>query len=165
MNHECKTLLEKLSAKGWDVRLSAHPRAFPEDVKSRYYWIPAIVQEFFEGTEAVVAPDQKSWFLTSAQLYGVSGWAFSWNQWELDSLEAAGNDLRWQEEIRRFWDRHFPVFMSVKSGYAYFAIRQEDLAIVWGEEPEYEETTHLADSFATMLAIIESGDPRLSFLI
>ena len=79
-----------------------------------------------------------------------------------NSLAAAGSDSRLRRAIRTFWDGHFPVMSSLKSGYAYFAIREQGSILVRGEEPEYQYTTVVADSFTGFLELIGSNDPRLA---
>jgi hypothetical protein len=43
-----------------------------------------------------------------------------------------------------------PVALSVADGYAYYALR-EDGFVIFGREPEFEETEFFADSFAAFL--------------
>ena len=62
--------------------------------------------------------------------------AWQWNEWELLSLKAAENDAAWKDEIRKFWDGHSPVFLSLEGGYAYYAISIKEGSIVYGSEPE-----------------------------
>jgi hypothetical protein len=163
MKAEYKETLDALARRGWNVRPRPTPKPLPEEISARYPWMPADVLEFMEETEAVDSPDDKAWFLTSIHFSGESGAAYAWNEWERDSLAAAAedDDEEWQRRIIRHWDQHFSVMFSVKSGYAYFAIRQHDLAIVGGEEPEYEESSKVADSFAQFLQMIRSVDPGL----
>jgi hypothetical protein len=49
--------------------------------------------------------------------------------------------------------------MSVKSGYAYFALDLESMQVVRGDEPEYEETLPLASSLGEMFEMLISRDP------
>lgn len=155
--------LDELAKDGWDVRLLSRKKPCPKDVVLRYAWLPKDVRSLLEEAEAIDSPDDKAWFNTSTSLAGESGAAFLWNQWELDSLAAAVDTFpKLQPGIREFWDQHFPVMMSVKSGYAYFAIQKTDLAIVQGEELEYEEVTQVTKSFSEFLAMLRTGDSRLS---
>ena len=62
--------------------------------------------------------------------------AWQWNEWELLSLKAAENDAAWKDEIRKFWDGHSPVFLSLEGGYAYYVISIKEGSIVYGSEPE-----------------------------
>lgn len=48
---------------------------------------------------------------------------------------------------------------------AYFAIQKDDMILVCGEEPEYEESTPIADSLFQFINKIASGSPELSRLI
>ena len=44
--------------------------------------------------------------------------------------------------------------MSLKSGYAYFAIKRTNNTVVVGEEPQFEETSPLAASLSELLEMI-----------
>jgi hypothetical protein len=71
------------------------------------------------------------------------------------SLEAAGDDADCAAEVRAFWDAHLPFLLSVRDGYAYFAVCTAADGfgrIVAGREPEFEEATVVADSFEQFLA-------------
>ena len=102
---------------------------------------------------------------TARDFSGESGLAFAWNEWERQSIEAAEGDEELERRVVAFWDSHLPILLSVKSGYAYFAIEQSSLRIVRGEEPEYEEATPLAPSFTALLQLIKGRDRRLSLWI
>ena len=41
--------------------------------------------------------------------------------------------------------------MSVRSGYAYYALAQEALYVVVGREPDFEDASPYADSFASFI--------------
>ncbi len=73
---------------------------------------------------------------------------------------ALGSDAQWQQAVRTFWGQHFPVRMSVKSGYAFFAVHQQGQRIVRGEEPEYEGAAVVTKSFTGFLKMLCAGDPR-----
>jgi hypothetical protein len=165
MRDEQKAALESLRQRGWQVRLHDRPKLLPQEIQRRYPWLPAEIREFMEATADVISPDDKAWFVTTSDLLGRDGSAYAWNEWELDSLAAAVDDADWQGTIRAFWERHMPVMMSLKSCYAYFAVRMEDLAVVHGEEPEYEETSDFAPSFSAFLRMVQDSDPRLSLWV
>ena len=162
MTEEFSALADYLQRTGWSVRMCPGPAALPANVASRFDWIPSELREFIEAAGTVVSPDERSWFVTSGVLSGTGGLAFAWNEWELLSLAAAEGDEEWRQQIRDFWDRHFPLIMSVKSGYAFFAVRAQDRSIVCGEEPEFEETTVVAASVSDFLTVLRFGDMRLS---
>ena len=67
------------------------------------------------------------------------------------SLKSAENDDEWKESTTNFWNNHLPIFLSVKDGYAYYAISMKDGSIVRGSEPEFEECKLVAVSFADFL--------------
>jgi len=161
MNHELGEITNPLCVRGWAVQKRQEPAIFPEPCAERYPWLPGNVIAFITGFDAVVAPGQQAWLITCSELIGESESAFSWDQWEQDSLSAAAGDLAWQASIRSFWDEHFPILISVKSGYAYAAIGK-DLSIVAGEEPEFEETEKIANDFSSFLSLLANGDSRLA---
>lgn len=157
-----KAILDDLQRRGWGVHFGAVPRPIPEGVELRYGWLPRDIRSLVEEVEYAVSPDEKAWLNTAADLSADNDSAFQWNQWEIDSLAAAGSDSRLRRTIRTFWDRHFPVMISLKSGYAYFAIHEQSSMMVRGEEPEYEYTSVVAESFTGFLELIRSNDPRLA---
>jgi hypothetical protein len=84
----------------------------------------------------VCSPDEKAWLLTEADFAGTSGSAYAWNEWEQQSLEAAGSDEAWKATIVSFWDDHLSILFSTRSGYAFFALEKDGLGVVYGEKPE-----------------------------
>lgn len=150
-----------LERKGWTVKPSGSPRKIPRSVVERYRWLPGDALEFAETLEQAVSPDETAWLLTSADFAGTSSAAFAWNEWERQSLDAAGSDEDWRREISHFWDEHFPIMMSVKAGYAYFAIQMQALSVVVGEAPEFEEVSRVAASLAEFVDVLESNGRSL----
>lgn len=104
----------------------------------------------------MISGDATCWLLTSKDYAGEGDSAFAWNEWELQSLEGAGSDESWAEEIRAFWDRHLPVGLSLDGGYGFHAIR-DDGVIVWGNEPEFEETTEVPGGYLGLLRAMGAG--------
>ena len=136
----------------------------PQICGNRFPWLPADVADFLCNFDSVISPDQKAWLITWLELSGESDSSFAWNQWELDSLSAAEGVGDWQADIRGFWDDHFPILLSVKSAYAFVAIRK-DTAIVIGEEPEFEETVEIANGFSEFIQMLYKTNCRLDRLI
>jgi hypothetical protein len=151
-----------LKRAGWTVKLHREAHALPVEVKARYAWLPEDVERFLGGVEAIVSPEEKAWLLGYSDYAGSSSSAFAWDEFERLSLNAADQDLEWVSRIRQFWDFHFPVMLSVKSGYAYFAIRRPDLCIVGGEEPEFEEAKSVAASFHQFLNLLAHKEEKLA---
>ena len=148
--------------RGWTVEMNEEQRfCLPEPMKSRYTDYPKSWVEFVSTVKSMIREDERAWFLCTED-YDVQGdKAWQWNEWELLSLEAAGNDASWKDEIGKFWDGHLPVFLSLKSGYAYYAVSIEEGSIVYGSEPEFEECQTVADSFEDFMKKVISGEIRL----
>ena len=152
-----------MEGKGWAVeRKAGQELCLPEPVKSRYaQGFPESWIRFVSGLKSMVRRDEAAWFLC-AEVYDAQGdKAWQWNEWELMSLEAAEGDTAWAEEIRKFWDGHFPFFLSLEDGYAYYAISMKDGSIVHGTEPEFEECKTVADSFDDFMEQSMRGMIRL----
>lgn len=159
MNGRIPQALVALAKAGWSIQETPSPRALPPEFARRYGWLPAEVTEYLASLRQGAAPHDRAWLVTSAEIHGDSDSAFAWNQWELDSLEAAEGDDDWIGSITAFWDDHCPLYISVDGRYAYLAIRRADGRIVGGSEPEYEETEPVADSLPEMLdRLVEPTD-------
>ncbi len=157
MTKKLKNVLDKFHALGWDVTLQTKRLPIPTEIMERYSWLDPKIVEVIETIDKLVSPDSTTWLNTSGELHGLNDSAFVWNQWEIDSLEAAEGFSKLQKSVRSFWDRHFPFLMSVRDGYAYAAINKETMQVVTGEEPEYEEATFLAPSWMSFLSKIADG--------
>jgi hypothetical protein len=127
------------------------PRQLPGEIVQRYPWLPKACRELLTETKAAVSPSNTAWL-------NLGGSAFAWNEWERLSLKAAADDRALSSRIIRFWDDHFPLLMSVKSGYAYFAIEKTRLQIVRGEEPEFEGTHVLDGTIPGVLGLFATSD-------
>ena len=152
--------LNHLRTLGWQVERLDRPVSLPEAVTVRA--LPPVFLDWLHTVRRVVRSDETAWFLCAEDYAGHTGTAFRWNEWELLSLESAGGDAAWRREIRGFWERHFPILLSVDGTYAYYAIDLEDGSIVCGEEPEFEECSVIASSFPAFLEDILCGRSSLS---
>jgi hypothetical protein len=141
----------RLRGKGWHCVENAVQPEWPAAINSRYPWVPQDVRDAMVELQEVVSADQTCWLLTARDYAGDSESSFAWNEWERLSMEAAGDDRDWIERIQTFWDQHLPICLSVKDGYAYFAL-QEDGSVVTGREPEFEETTVVAPNYERFIA-------------
>lgn len=142
--------LLRLQRADWIVQQSAHKGGLPAQLVARYLWLPEAVRSFLCDYDVVCRADQKMWLLSCADYADASDSAYRWNEWELQSLDAAKNDEAWRQEIREFWDRHLPISLSLADGYRYYALRSDGM-VVTGREPEFEETTPVAASFTEFL--------------
>jgi hypothetical protein len=159
-------MLAGLGDRGWTLVTRTTRREMPAAIASRYSWLPAEHRALIEMSDVIVSPDEKSWFSTVADLHQDSGLAFRWNEWELQSLEALEGHPEAIEEVRAFWDRHFPMMLSVKSCYAHISIERDSGLIVCGTEPEYEESSlPLAPSMSEFIAMLLARDEALDLWI
>ena len=152
---------DTLTQNGWTIsKQDIYSHNLPECVSSRYYSLPEEWVEFLNSIRVCVNPDETAWFLCMDDFSEQSDNAFSWNEFELMSLQAAieNSDTEWQSSIVKFWDNHLPICLSVAGEYEYYAIRMSDGFIVHGSEPEFEETTDVAPSFARFMEMICAGE-------
>jgi hypothetical protein len=159
---ELRTALDRLARAGWTVQLRSSPGTLPSHIKARYPWVPSDIVDFIQEIEIIASPDDKAWLLAVSDFQGGSSSAFTWDEFERLSTEAAKDNPNWRAAIRQCWDSHFPIGMSVKDGYAYLAIRGTDLNIVCGEEPEFEQTAVVASSLVELLSLLSIRDARLA---
>lgn len=154
--------LSYMKGQDWTAEVNKEPKFdLPEPVKRRYTSYPESWVEFVSVVKSMVRGDEKAWFLC-AEDYNMQGdRAWQWNEWELISLKCAEDDEIWRDEIMKFWDKHLPIFLSLESGYAYYAISVKDGSIVYGSEPEFEECRMVADSFVDFMKKIISGEVQL----
>lgn len=159
-------MLQRLIAAKWEVEGAEGARAeLPDVVVNRYPKLPSDYLRFLSSMEACVHPAENSWFLGMRDFDGRSASAFSWDDFERQSMEAAEGDETWQEEIRSYWDEVLPVALSVRSGYSYLGVRVGLIdfgAVVLGREPDFEEAVVIAPSFPDLChAVIEHLDGRV----
>jgi hypothetical protein len=154
--------LERLKAAGWHVNGGGFDRELPANIQTRFAWLPKEINEFVRELEMAVSADAKIWLLGILDFYGTSQSAYKWDEWQQMSLDAADGDLRLIKSIQAFWNNHFPTAHSVKGGYAYFAVRRTDFAVVCGEETEFEEASIIAPSFLEFLDLLAKNDPKLA---
>ncbi len=138
----------------------------PDVLTQRYTTLPVSFSTWLQLVQIVVAPHGQAWFLTatdyrehSSNSISEQEAAFAWNEWEHMSLEAAADDADWQQQIRTFWDRYVPIVMIVQPEYAFYAIdtHSPDGAVIYGREPEFEESDEIAASFEEFLRGIIDG--------
>lgn len=147
---------------GWNIEWNeTQGEGLAETITKRYGKIPKQWLEFISNVKSMVSSDETKWFLCAEDFDIQDDKAFQWNEWELISLNAAEGDMKWQNEIKKFWDNHLPVVMSVKGYYSYYAISIKDGFIVHGSEPEFEECEIAATSFMDFMEKIMKGELKL----
>ena len=138
-------LIPTLRTFGWSVHDGA-TTPFPPPICERYAWVPAELRGFLEGMLDAENPSKTAWFITPHSVAHDTD--FPWNAWELMAIDAAATDGEWVDQIRTFWNNHFPFLLSVRDGYAYFAVRNEPgFPVVYGREPQFELPDVVAASF------------------
>ncbi len=156
--------LRRLQEQGWSVVTRRNRKLrLPAEVAARHPKIPPALTEFLGGLASCENDAQTAWFLCEGDYGGTSGAAFRWDEWERMSLDAAADDRRSAEAIRRFWDEHLPFLLSVRDGYAYFAVRTAADGfgrVVAGREPEFEETSQVSRTFEEFLSLLAGGEVR-----
>ena len=101
-------------------------------------------------------PSETFWLLTASDYRGESESAFAWNEWELITTDATLFGASEIAKTTSFWDRHFPLALSVRDGYEYFAMTCDGHVVTDGG-PDFESTDPFADSYAAFIRKIAPG--------
>ena len=157
-NIDMTNFIEWLKKSNWEFKLKEDNFfILPDDVLNRYKEIPKAYLEFLKIFRECVSPDEKTWFLCEDDYENMTS-AFKWNEFEIIGLEAAreDSDEEWEKEIKEWWDSHFPIIISVKNGYAFYAIDMstDTGEIVYGIEPEFEETEKVAENIQDFFRLV-----------
>jgi hypothetical protein len=148
--------LVRLLSLGWKTRRAGVASTIPPGILERYAWLTPDILSLIEVMQGSVNREETAWFLCSSDFAGTSESAFAWNEWERMSLDACDGDQALRSDVLKFWDNHFPIMQSVKSGYAFFGLRSSDLAVVVGEEPEFECVTMVAATFLDFVGTVNT---------
>jgi len=144
---EVKSVFDALRSLGWDVRSESDP-AWTWPLARYANRVPGDYLDFLRSFAGCLRSDSRAWFLSRDHFSRSSGTSpYSWNQWEIDSLEAAGGDPEREREIRAFWNSTLPIALGIDGGYSYLGICLSDQRVVFGREPEYERSTEVSASF------------------
>ena len=130
-----------MQTQGWRAETGSN-LPLPRWITSRYPSLPDLWLQFIGEVRELFSPDETTWFLCAE---------------ELSQINAEG-DEDWTSGIRAFWDSHLPIVLSVRDGYAYYAISMADGSVVYGSEPEFEECRQVAVSFEAFLKDIMDGN-------
>lgn len=148
--------LDVMQKRGCEVETGANP-PLPKWITDRYHNLPDLWLQFIGEVRALFSADEAVWFLCAEDYDTRLDHAWRWNEWEELSLQNAEGDEAWAREIKAFWDEHLPIVLSVREGYAYYAISMADGAVVYGCEPEFEECEQVAGSFGEFLERVMDG--------
>ena len=139
----------------WNIILNSEKTELPDSIRTRYH-IPKQWYEFISNMQVCENDNATKWFL-SPRDYLPNEEGFQWNEFELQSLEYGSN----ASDIVTYWNKHLPVLMSVDGEYSYYAIDTENDNVVYGSEPEYEDSTIVAENFDSFIMKIISGEIEL----
>ena len=139
----------------WDIILNPEKVDLPEEIKNRYN-IPKQWYDFISMFKKCENQSATKCFLTPYDYlpHEEDYKGFRWNEFEILSLEWNDND----SSIISYWDCHLPIVLSVDGEYSYYAINTVNGNIVEGYEPEFEDSSVVADDFNTFIRKIISND-------
>lgn len=128
---------------------------------------PETLTEWARSFSRLSSADGTAWFLSVDDYRGTGSEAeaeaeaFAWDTFAEMSRSAAitGEQLA---GVELFWRRHWPILISVRDHYCYLAIR-DDGAIVFGEEPEFEEVRVVAEGLGELLQEAATKGPSWQF--
>lgn len=151
---------EWLKSNKWYVVENPDRKIKIVDSINRRYDLDEQYIELLKIFKRIISPDEKMCFLCCDEYNEESDLAFKWNEFERLSLESAQEDHEWQAEITEWWDSKFPIIISVKDGYSYYAIDMKENRgkVVKGEEPEFEQAEIIAESFYEFLELVIEGN-------
>lgn len=166
MDNSIHSFIKILIDGGWNYIPSKESVSRKEFNNIRLNESPSYFKEFVSSFELLSNKLDTAWF-TSFNDYvsNNSENSFSWNEFEMNSLEYAENDDE-KKDITFFWEKTLPFMTSVKDGYSYIAIviKGKDFGkIVYGQEPIYEDIVHICNSFQDFLCMFSahiSGDKK-----
>lgn len=160
-DEELEAFLELLRERGWKVELSGDGGGgLGESFRRRYPRLPDDYEKFLRRVASCVNARGDVWFLCADYYNGVGRSPATWNEFEQLDLEAAGDDERRADEVRRFWDGHLPFMMSVGGEYAYvgFRVVGDDFgSVVDGYELDFEGVTEVAPNFREFIRLYSAA--------
>ena len=150
------SLLEKA---GWEITMRGESADVPEEIIDRYP-APAAWVRMIAPLSKCVSRDGSVRFLTFED-FQTQADGFRWNEPELRSTEAAGNDHELRAAVTGFWNYHLPIVHCTGDPYAYYAIDTQFGSVVYGEAPEFETAEVAADSFEQFIQKLIDGAIKL----
>lgn len=141
---------EKLENIDFIVRLNQKNKLNPI-ILNRYQNLPKDYLNFLDEIGICATKDNKAWFNAISNFNNNVKSEFRWNEFELMSLQDYKDETDADaKDIIEFWDQHLPILLSCRNFYCYFAISlllENYGQIVYGSEPEFEETEFVANDF------------------
>ena len=148
-------MIEALRNRGFVVQERTEANELSSDFLQRYNNLPTDYLKFLNEFQLITNKDNNAWFNSIEDFNGESDSGFRWDEYEMMSLEALGDDEEACNEICNFWNIHIPIAIAVEGEYQYLCI---DLStenygkIYYGLEPEFEDSADLlCNSFNQLL--------------
>ena len=162
--------MEVFEKQGFIVKQRNKVKELSEEITQRYVNIPKSYLNFLNQFDFLANKDETFWFNSIGDFNCESDIAFKWNDFEIQSLDAFEGDIEEQKRIRDFWDQHLMIALSVKGEYQYLAIclNEENYGVVvYGAEPEFEESETVCESFEQLLTLFTNpkNNEHLSLLV
>jgi hypothetical protein len=150
--------IKKIEMAGFTVIPRKTKKDLPVEILKRYKNIPPEYLTFLQQFEQITNREDTAWFNSIEDFCEESDSDFAWNEFERMSLEALEDDETELRNIRTFWNNHIPIMLSVTE-YQYIAICLDSERygeIVYGVEPEFEETLKVCDNFNELMDLFEN---------
>lgn len=160
MTELIRRAIGRLQESGWTCE---PPMPAQKDAPSALQTAPETVIRWVSSFSLLSNSDETVWFLSRDDYSTSAEGAFAWNECERLSTEAAATDEE-ASAVSRFWKRHLPILLSVRSGYEYLAVR-DDGAVVHGTEPEFEEAAVVFSHFEDLLRHISVRPVQLDHVV
>ena len=128
---------------GWEIELEETLGKAPDLFYKRYNWVPQEVVHFLGLLKTAHNLSDTAWLQGFRDFADSSDSEFRWNEWEMQSLDAAEEDINCKQEISRFWDSHLPLMMSVSDGYSFIAIQEKTHYLVVGRNRNMKTQSRL----------------------
>jgi hypothetical protein len=174
MKSELQAMLNALKRAGWQVEMrspSSHEVKLPAAIGERFGAAPGDYLEFLSSVSMCVNPSNNAWFLCESDFRLQDADAFEWDWIEKTfpperatvankGASCTALEPKCPDELdvwQAFWREHLPIFFSVHSDYAYFALRRakgEWKDVVSGAAPEFEEAIHISGSFTHLCVML-----------
>jgi hypothetical protein len=154
---EANDFLSKLTLNGWIVnREPINPMNVEINIEAldRIKKSPKEFYDFITSFSSCANKEDTIWFMSYQDYIDDDEIAFPWNEFQNQSIDAANSDDKLLKEITTYWDSHIPFLMSVENGYSYISIcisHENYGKIFMGREPEYEESSCIAENFLSFL--------------
>ncbi len=155
---ELNAIVEWAENNGWRSELSVKCFNIAEHpILSAYNGLDNEYIDFLNSFSRLESGDECSWFLFPDDFKeNYDSNEFAWNEFQRISYESALSDIE-ALAVKNWWLRHLPILLSVRGGYSFYAIDIDSQHVVYGSEPEFEETSVAAECFEDFLKKIISG--------